>query len=210
MNQSWAKFALTVFIALRLWAQTPTEKPPASFLIEPGVGVGKLKLGDTQERAFKLFPSKPNMDQQWDDDCGIGYNWVDIHGNVFVRFRQGHVFQIESATTRYRTAEGLGVYAEPEKVRRYYKGLHAYMLLGLSSSAIGDRPLVFWVDHTKGIAFAFAYYPAENRRYLYKIIVFKPSLGLCPEGSRTDSPKWHELPPYSLELPSGIAHLRPH
>jgi len=38
-----------------------------------------LQLGDTRERAFELFPRKPNMDQEWQEGggCGTTINWLD-------------------------------------------------------------------------------------------------------------------------------------
>src|SRR2546423_96575 len=65
---------------------------PASHraLIEPGLRIGALKLGDTRARALRLFPRKAASDQEWEDSCGVTYNWVDIagkvgRGNVFIR-----------------------------------------------------------------------------------------------------------------------------
>ena len=39
------------------------------------------------------------------------------------------------------------------------KGLRAFVLLTAPVPALGDRPLVFWVDKKRGLAFAFAYDP---------------------------------------------------
>jgi len=178
-------------------------------LIEPGLSVGPLKLGDTQERAFELFPKKPE-DQQWENSCGTTFNWVDTDnqvrgGNVFIRMKKGKVFQIESATTRFHTAEGIASLDPPEKVANTYRDLRAFALLTPPVAALGDRPLIFWVDKKKGIAFSFAYYPAEHKRYLYEVIVFVPNKTFCPQEETTGSPKWQEIPAYSLELPADLA-----
>ena len=123
----------------------------------------ELKLGDSQARAFKLFHQKDDVDQYWKSECGSVFNWVDTSnsskGNIFVLFRNGHVVQIGSSTTRYHTPEALTTYDSPDLVQRYYKGLRAYELLGSSNAALGNRPLIFWVDQAKGIAFEFAYFP---------------------------------------------------
>lgn len=116
--------------------------------------------------------------------------------------------QVESATTRYQTIHGLTFRDTPEKVRRSTTNLRAFVLLGVSNSAIGNRPLVFWVDERKGIAFAFAYYPQERKRYLYEIIVFKAGTRLRPEGTKPNSSNWRELRPYSLEAPDQKALTR--
>jgi hypothetical protein len=156
------------------------------------------------------FPFKPNVDQTWTDDCGDAYNWVEsspAEGNVFIRFREGRVVQLESTSRRFHTVDDIRTYDPPEAVQSHYKGLRAYVLVGLSSSAFGGRPLIFWTDQARGIAFSFAYYPEEHRRYLYKIIVFKPNSALCPEGMPADPLRWKELPPYSLEPPDQKAEL---
>jgi hypothetical protein len=173
-------------------------------VIEPGVGFGGLKIGESRERALKLFPFKPHVDQEWKDECGDMFNWVEDSspgGNVVFTFEKGQISQIESATTRFHTTEGVTTYDSPEEVQRQYKGLPAYLLVGITSVALGDRPLVFWVDQDKGIAFELAYSPEERRRYLYEIIVFRPHANLCPEGKTTTPENWRELPPYSLEPP---------
>jgi hypothetical protein len=180
-------------------------------LIEPGTKVGPLVLGDNREHILELFPPE-SQDQQWKDNCGTTLNWVDHStpsggGNVFVRFRDQKVFQIESASTRFHTIEGITTYDSPEQVQRFYKNLRAYVLLAPPVTAFGDRPLIFWIDKSAGIAFAFAYYQEEHKRYLYKIIVFRPNTNVCPEDYTTDSPKWRELAPYSLEPPDSFGRI---
>jgi hypothetical protein len=73
------------------------------------------------------------------------------------------------------------------------------------AAALGDRPLVFWIDKKKGIAFSFAYYPSQHKRYLYKTIVFAPNKNFCPEQETTGSPKWQEISPYAVEPPPDLA-----
>ena len=183
-------------------------KKHADEIIEPGIGFGGLKIADTREKVYKLFSLKPTTDQEWKDQCGDIYNWVADSGNVFFSFVDGRVTQIESATTRFHTVNGVTMCDSPEKVRRYYKGLGAYVLLGPTSVALGDRPLVFWVAEDRGIAFEFAYDSEKRDRYLYKIIIFKPHTKMCPEGKTTTPENWHELAPYSLEPPEQTAKRR--
>jgi hypothetical protein len=177
-------------------------------LIEPGVRVGPLALGDTRWHAQELFPPKAGQSQEWKDKCGTTFNWSDGSdgvGNILVRVRNERVFQIESGSPRFHTPEGITLYDSPDKVRLHYKDLRAYVLLSSPIRALGDRPLVFWLSKKKGIAFAFAYYQREHKRYLYKIIVFRPNGTFCPEDATTESPNWHELAPYSLEPPDQLA-----
>jgi hypothetical protein len=172
-------------------------------VIDPGFALGSLKIGDDRDRVLEIFPKKAE-DQEWDDDCGSTIDWVDTanpmgRGDVFIRMKKGKVFQIESSTTRFHTAEDITIFDSPDKVRNVYKEMRAYVLLTQPSPALGDRPLVFWVDRKKGIAFAFAYDPSHHKRYVYKIIVFAPNKDFCPELEKTNSPKWQSIPPYSIE-----------
>jgi hypothetical protein len=188
-----------------------SSPPIVQTVIEPGLSIGPLKLGDTRDRALELFPKK-DEDQEWDDKCGTTLYWVDAdnrngRGDLSIRLKKDKVFQIESTTTRFHTAEGITTFDPPDKIAHDYKDLLAYTLLSAPSAALGDRPLVFWLDKKKGIAFAFAYYPEKHKRYVYKIIVFVPGKTFCPEGETTNSPNWQGIPPYSLEPPSDLARL---
>jgi len=174
-------------------------------MIEPGVSVGPLKIGDSRERALELFPKKVE-DQQWDDSCGTTLDWVDSanrlgRGELAIRLKNEKVFQIESTTTRFQTAEGITIFDPPDKVAGAYKNMSAYVLLTQPQPSLGDRPLVFWIDKKKGIAFALAYDASQHKRYLYKIIVFAPRKTFCPEQEKTDSPKWQSIHPYAVEPP---------
>ncbi len=188
-------------------APTQVSSPLLDTLIQPGVALGPLKLGDTEDRALELFPKKYE-DTQWDDPCGTTYNWVDTQnkvrgGIVSIRVKKGKVFQIESSTTRFTTAEGITALDLPEKVHQAYKDLRAYTLLTPPNPALGSRPLVFWIDKKKGIAFVLAYYPDQHQRYIYKIVVFNKQF--CPEQETTGSPKWQEIKPYTVEPPVALS-----
>lgn len=179
-------------------------------LIDPGTAVGPLKLGDSRERALELFPKKAE-DQEWNDDCGTTLDWVDQansmgRGDLFIRLnKKGKIFQIESSTTRFHTAEDITTFSDPEKITHTYKDMKAFVLLTPPSPALGDRPLVYWIDKKKGIAFALAYDPSHRKRYVYKIIVFEPNKEFCPEQEKTNSPKWQQINPYSTEPPRELS-----
>jgi hypothetical protein len=198
-------------------AVTSQDEPPAvstQTLIEPGARIGALKLGDTRDRALELFPKK-SEDQEWASNCGgsggTTLDWVDSqnptgHGDLYIRLnKKGKIFQIESATTRFRTAEGITTFDHADKVAENYKDLRAYTLLSPPVPALGSRPLVYWIDKKNGIAFVFAYYPKERKRYVYKVIVFEPNKTFCPEDETVNSPKWQAIPSYALEPPPELA-----
>jgi hypothetical protein len=169
---SWGNSgAVTAFPVIRGTAQGTLlhTRLNDDLLIEPGKRIGRLNLGNTRERALQLFPLKPNIDQEEgseEGECGNEYLWVDLEqkGNIFIRFQNSIVFQIESATTRFHTAEGIKVYNLPKEVRRNYRGLRAYALVGHSPDALGGKPLIFWVDWAKGIAFLFASTRRDHQR----------------------------------------------
>lgn len=206
---------LVLFVSFALiWASHSTLRAdPAAFdspqflntMIEPGSRVGPLKIGDSRDRALELFPKKAE-DQEWEDPCGVTLDWVDAanpmgRGDVYIRLRKGKIFQIESATTRFHTAEDITTFDSPEKVANTYKDLRAWVLLTPPSAALGDRPLVFWMDKRKGIAFALAYDPSHHKRYVYKVIVFEPGKDFCPEQDKITSNKWQAIRPYAVEPP---------
>jgi glycosyltransferase involved in cell wall biosynthesis len=188
-----------------------TEEPHFSnVIIEPGLGVGPLKLGDPRAQALALFPKKAE-DQEWTDPCGTTLDWVDTfnpngRGDVLIRInKKNRIFQIESATTRFHTADDITTFDSPEKVANAYKGMTAGVLLTPPVPSLGDRPLVFWIDKRRGIAFALAYDPSRRKRYIYKIIVFEPNKDFCPEQEKINSPKWQNIRPYSVEPPMELS-----
>ena len=173
-------------------------------LIRPGASIGPLRLGDRRDRALRVFPFKSGVDEESDTEkCGSEYLWVDSEnekkGNVFIRFQGSRVFQIEAATTRFHTGEGIRPLDSPTQVQRYYRGLRAYALRRNSPLALGGGPLIFWVDWDRGVAFTFATGRRDQKRYLYSIIVFRPGSKFCPYGESIHSPDWRELKPYSLD-----------
>jgi hypothetical protein len=181
----------------------------ANTLIDAGVSMGPLKLGDTRDRALELFPRKAE-DQEWEDPCGTTLDWVDTtnpigRGDVFIRLKKGKIFQIESSTTRFATAEGITTFDSPDKVASSYKELRAGVLLTSPNPALGDRPLVFWFDKKRGIAFTLAYDPSRRKRYVYKITVFEPNKNFCPEQETINSTKWQNIDSYRVEPPRELS-----
>jgi hypothetical protein len=204
--------ALTLFVlGTKASSQAQiTEDPKFTITtIEPGRSLGPLKLGDSADHALELFPKKA-IDQQWDDACGTTVDWTDSanpegHGDVFIRLKKGKVFQIESSTTRFHTTDDITTFDAPEKVRKSYKDMHAWVLLSPPSPALGSRPPVFWIDKKKGIAFEFAYDAPHHKRYVYKVIVFEPNKTFCPEQESVGSVKWQSIDAYALEPPKELS-----
>lgn len=180
-----------------------------STVIEPGLGIGPLKISESRDRALEVFPKKA-IDQEWEDPCGTTIDWTDNanalgHGDVFIRLKKGKIYQIESSTSRFHTADDITTFDPPEKVAHAYKDMRAFVLLTAPNPALGSRPLVFWVDKKKGIAFELAYDPSRHKRYVYKIIVFEPNKNFCPEQETINSNKWQSIAPYSVEPPAELS-----
>jgi hypothetical protein len=194
---------------LRLHAQIAEEPGFTNTIIEPGHSLGPLKLGDSLDRAQELFPKK-DIDQEWDDACGSTIDWTDSnnpegHGEVFIRLKKGKIFQIESSTTRFHTADDITTFDPPEKVEKSYKDMRAWVLLTAPSPAMGSRPPVFWIDKKKGIAFELAYDTPHRKRYVYKVIVFEPNKTFCPEQETVNSLKWQAIDAYRVEPPRELS-----
>ena len=196
-------------LPFQLRAQIAEDPHFTNTMIEPGHSLGPLKLGDSEDQARELFPKK-EIDQEWDDPCGTTIDWTDSnnpigHGEVFIRLKKGKVFQIESSTTRFHTAEDITTFDPPEKVRSSYKDMRAWVLLTPPSPALGSRPPVFWIDRKRGIAFELAYDVPHHKRYVYKVIVFEPNKTFCPEQETVNSLKWQSIDPYAVEPPKDLS-----
>lgn len=204
---------LTIFVVAALGANAQSTAPRFSnTMIEPGLSLGPLKIGDSRDRALELFPKKAE-DQEWEDPCGSTLDWVDTtnpmgRGDVFIRLKKGKIFQMESSSARFQTPEGITTFDPPEKVAQAYKDMRAYVLLTALSPLLGDRPLVFWIDKKKGIAFTFAYDRPHRKRYLYKISIFEPNKNFCPEQETINSTKWQSIEPYAIEPPPELSPER--
>ena len=195
-------------LAVGLTAQTLGKQLTGeSTSVIAGLGVGPLKLGDSRKRTLELFPFKQNVDQEYDqsEECGTEMNWVDLRdpkhdGNLFIHLRAGAVFQIDASDPSFRTPDGISFLSSPEQVRRRHPKLDAWILSGNhGGEALGQRPLVYWIDRRAGIAFAFAYSQSERKRYLWEIIVFKPGSDICPHDDSTNASDKKKLAPFSLE-----------
>ncbi len=219
MKTPLALMLLTIFLAAlstsTLQAQPAgrdaNEDSPrfTNTMIEPGQSIGPLKLAESRDRALEVFPKKA-IDQEWDDPCGSTIDWTDDsnpvgHGDVFIRLKKGKIYQIESSTTRFHTADDVTTFDPPEKVAHAYKDMRAYVLLTAPNPALGSRPLVFWVDKKKGVAFELAYDGSRHKRYVYKIIVFESNKTFCPEQETINSTKWQAISPYAVEPPADLS-----
>lgn len=189
--------------------------PTDTTLINPGKSVGALRLGDTRERVLEIFPFKLHMDEEYSykDPCPITeIHWLDREldaDGVFVYLENGRVFQIEAATPRYRTAEGITIHSSPTKVQWHYAHLRAYVLRNSGADIVGGRDLIYWVERQQGIAFELYYDRAARKRLVHEVIVFQPGTEFQPDGCLRPPQEWLELEPFSLEPPSTTTKRQP-
>jgi hypothetical protein len=183
-----------------LFTQSRVAGREAGQLILPGVAVGTIRLGDPRDEVLPLFPSGEGRPCSCGEVISKVVKSPSGAGDLIVLIQDGKVVQIDTGTPRYHTADGIAAYDSPLKVRQHYKHLRAYSY-SITSSALGDRPVIFWVDAQRGLAFEFASSRADHSRYLYAIIVFPPKGEFCPESARPQPDEWREIAPYSLELP---------
>ncbi len=166
-----------------------------------------LKLGDSRDRAVELFP-KQGIDQEWEDPCGTTLDWVDSsnpngRGDVIIRLKKGKVFQIESSSTRFQTAEGITTFDSPEKGRAITTKTCAPVFCSLlQPRSLGDRPLVFWVDKKKGIAFALALRPVAAQALYLQDDRLRTQQGFLSRGGN------HELVQVAGDPPHTRSNLR--
>ena len=191
----------------------PPEAASAAFLIEPGHSVGALRLGDPHEQVLKVFPKKANYVEEYtyNQPCALTeIHWLDIDlsqengavsNGVFIYLKDGRVFQIDAASPRFRTTNGITVDSTPEEVRRHYPRLKSYVLSNSGAKVNGGRDLIYWVDRESGIAFEFYHNSKSGKRQVSKVIAFRPTSDFQPEGCISPPQELHELDPFALEPP---------
>lgn len=190
-------------------------------VIVPGVGVGPLMLGIRLGRLANLVP--PGWRGAMTDPGGIredqfvrlegcGRKVRELYwpttpdpsyaarGIVLVYLAGTKVFLIELQSPDYRTSTGLAVGSQPSSVKREFAPLEAYALLHDNPPSQGGRDLIYWVNESKGIAFAFAYEGPTFGRRVWSVDVFKPGTRFLPGGCVQYPQRWKKLTPYAIRL----------
>ena len=188
-------------------ARRSDEKVVGLGSIRPGLGVGRLKLGDSRERFLEVFGHKREDEDYtytFGEPCALeDLHWLDmgppVRPGVFAYLREGRIFQIWAATPRFRTPEGITEDTFPQEVKRRYPHVLSYALLGSGAHYLGGRDLIYWVDRQKGIAFEFYYSRKKKQRLVYGTIIFQQGSDFLPEGCVQPPQEWRQLEPYSLE-----------
>jgi len=155
--------------------------------IVPGKSVGALRISDTYDRVIEIVGRKKEDEEyHYTDPCmytEIHSLDLEKHANgLFIYLKEGRVFQIESATPRYATVEGITADSSVDFLRSKYSRLQSYVLLGSGGKLVGGRDLIYLVDKSKGIAFELYYNRKLGKRLVSKVSVFEPNTEYLPEG----------------------------
>jgi hypothetical protein len=205
-------------------AQTASRSSNKQFagVTIPGKSVGQLKLGDTSERFWQLFPKKEGTDEQSDYPkmTGCPDNYGDAHwlppkfddNGIFVYLINGKIVQIENHSPRFPTTKGIrpAIYRTPGEstplaVKRAYPGIDkTLVILNSGAQIVGGRDLIYWVDTRSGIAFEFQYFPNRRRRFLAAVYIFEARTEFIPEACISEPQALKEIKLFSLETPAKL------
>jgi hypothetical protein len=145
------------------------------------------------------------MDEEYEySSCGgrSEIHWLDFEkqiDGVFVYLKADRAVQIESATPRFHTREGITIYSSPQLLRKHFPEMRAFVLVNSGGTVNGGKDLIYWVDQKRGIAFELYYDRRVRNRRVWKTIVFNPGTEFQPEGCVVEPQTWHELEPYALD-----------
>ncbi|HEV2521800.1 MAG TPA: hypothetical protein VGT24_05405 [Candidatus Acidoferrales bacterium] len=165
-----------------------------------------MRLGATQEDVERVSPlrvTKEYSDSSPDCKPRTEMSWAELEGDGYISafLRDGAVFQIESATRRYSTSEGVTVNTSPsrlEKLKKQFGWLEAYVLDPSGGQEFDLHDFNYWVSRERGIAFELAYSPKSHRRFVRKVIVFAPGTEFFPEGCIAPTQRWFAAPAYTF------------
>ena len=201
--------------------QSKLKAKTRTVLIIAGKNVGDLHLGDSRARAIELFG---RLDTEYDYDIKTKLNcskrkelrfWelrdktsplhFDYGNGAWVYLKNDKVVQIKVQSQEIKTSEGLTLFSQPNKVRRFYPNIKTFVELNSGANVDGGRNLIFWIDEQQGIAFEFQYMANYKARRVAYIYVFEPNTEFLPEGCiYLETQGWQEIKPFSIEEPKGM------
>lgn len=180
-----------------------TAKRSSIALIIPGQSVGQIKIGDSLERVFQLYPRLKRGDYYEQQGCQLGE--ITLPDAVGVYLKNKRVVQI-SAASNYpkisaKTADKITAGSPAVQVKsRYPNANKTFTKLNSIAVSTGYAPLIYWVDTTAGIAFEF-YTDQARGRLIEKIHVFAPGGQVKFGGACETDDDLRELPPFTTKVP---------
>ena len=205
--------------------------PAAGQLIVPGHRAGPVRLGESLASLRRMLLATPpprvrryyllrgvgtglyRPAPSWNASCGRRFDQVIPwpppgepipspvgSGLVTAFIAPSGAFLISSGAAVYHTVGGLAPGSTPSQVERQWPNLRAYED-NATSMALNNRPVVYWVSQSKGIAFAFVSNGPRMgwTRSLYTIDVFRPGWKFRPRGCAPPG-EWSPLPTGTIHL----------
>lgn len=170
--------------------ETPNVIPNG--LIDPGVGIDKVRLEETEEILTNRL-GKPTERFHYDytlssgNSCDkIELRWTESfsHGDdLYAYIKDGRVFEIDTSLSNYSTAQGVKFDMPLTEVLE--KAGSSARLMRLNNSAgeyMGGKDFLYLIDKEEGIAYEFYYHRKEKIRKLSKIIIFRKDAEFVPQG----------------------------
>lgn len=201
---AWAFFFLVSLMGqVAVDAQTP--KQDSNNFIMAGKSVGKIKIGDTKDQVFKLYPKLKRGDYSQTKECPVVQ--MELPNAVRANFQNGRVSYLlvdaNYGGIMLETAEKIKSGSTPQMVKKYYpKASKAFTKLSYTFTSTGYAPLLYWVDFDSGIAFEF-YTDSTKGRLVNKIHIFAPNGKMLFGGNSCDEDDedLRELPPFAIKVP---------
>jgi hypothetical protein len=173
----------------------------------PGISIGALMLGDSEQDAIQEFgrsdyfrnelhhPQCVDVELNWGDTTESD----DLRGNGFrVYFLSNRATLIKADSISVKTKEGLTRGSTPEEIRKFYPDIKAFLLKYSASDLNGPRDLVYWVDQS-GIAFELYFNREAHKREVGYIYIFDPTKTFYPACGVDILNDWVELPKFATE-----------
>jgi len=180
----------------QLHSPTPVTTPRVvAGQVEGGVGVNEIELGDSVDDVESRLGA-PNELYELESDCARTYlHWFnsgeDDGNGIFAYANKGHVFQINIASPKYKTVNGIAFEMKLDEIRPKIDETYEFLELTDSESELyGGRNLVYIVSAKSGLAFEMWYSESMKSWFVAGIIVFPRGTQMVPSGCIAE---WQKL-----------------
>ncbi|CAN5557224.1 hypothetical protein BH10ACI2_BH10ACI2_12880 [soil metagenome] len=184
------------------------ESPPVAVLddtlVIPGLSLGALRLGESIDNVYKVYPLRKNYDQLSTNrifkirEDGVDERTITCADefikapypddvSMFVYFTSNKVVQLEGSSSRFHTANGIFYEDGLLPTQKKLPNAQLFVLRNRGGADVGWREPIYLVDPS-GLALEFLYFEKKNRRFLNRFTVF-PSGGHFEPGTCTTPPQ---------------------
>lgn len=173
-------------------------------LVIPGQLLGAVRLGESMDNVYKIYPFRKNYDQLSTDrifkirEDGVDEKTITCADefikapypddvSMFVYFTSEKVVQLEGSSPRFHTANGISYGDELLPTQKKLPKARLFVLRNRGGADVGWREPVYLVDPS-GLALEFLYLEKKHRRFLNRFTVF-PVGGSFEPGTCTTPPQ---------------------